>query len=51
MNLYRIRYIKVTDNSTTVKLKYDIDGINKFSSNWVDCGFKIFAIIDEEDLN
>ena len=46
MNLYCIKYPKITNNSTSIELKHDADRINRFYSNCVDCGYKKFKGID-----
>ena len=51
MNLYCIKYQKITDNSTTIELKDNANRINSFYSNCVDRDCKKFKDIGREDLN
>lgn len=51
MNLYCIKYQKITDNSTTIELKDNANRINRFYSNCVDHDCKKFKDIGREDLN
>ena len=50
MNLYCIKCLMATKNNNT-ELKHKIDRKNNFNSCCIDCCFKQFVIIDEEEIS
>lgn len=51
MNPYFIKCLKFTDNITSIELKFGLDGINRLSFNYINCGFKKFTTVHREDLD
>lgn len=51
MNPYCIKCLKITNNSTSIELKYGTDRISRLYSNCTDCSFKKITAADRKDLN
>ena len=51
MNLYCIKCQKTIDSSTSLELKFEIDGMTIIYSKCVYCGFEKNAATEVEDLN
>ena len=50
MNFYCIKCSKFTKNNN-IKIKREIDGKNNYYSRCIDCGFKKFETIKENELS
>ena len=49
MNPYCIKFKRITDNNTSIRLKHYKNGFN--SSNCADCGFKKLKAINSKELS
>ena len=51
MNLYCIKYLKITNNSTIVEIQHHIFEEIKLYRDCIDCSFKTFETTEEKEVN